>query len=162
MATITIFQPVRKLLLLVVAALSMIPSAIADEKATARKELDVWGGVVYATNGTPKAGYNNVTAKLNQQLSKIAPNYKTFQLLGDRTEPVLTAYESWVVPTREFFYKVDYKGKTSAGHTMLGLQVWHEKKVLVKTDANVKPGNPIVIQGPKWGEGQVIFVINLK
>ena len=44
----------------------------------------------------------------------------------------------------------------------LHVQLWKRTKVLVKTDTTLKQGSPLIIGGPKWRDGQLIFVLILK
>jgi hypothetical protein len=39
------------------------------------------------------------------------------------------------------------------------LQLWQDKKVLVKSDAVIRPGRPVFLGGPKWRGGRLVFVV---
>jgi hypothetical protein len=58
--------------------------------------------------------------------------------------------------------KVDSKGPAEGGGINLHLQFWRDQQVLVKTDAVLKEGSPLFIGGPKWREGQLLFVLVLQ
>jgi len=49
----------------------------------------------------------------------------------------------------------------SPGGVNLHLQFWQDQQVLVKTDAVLREGSPLFIGGPKWRDGQLIFVLML-
>jgi hypothetical protein len=126
----------------------------------------VWGALVYATSDAkdltgsgekPPAEF----ADLTKRLAKVFP-YQHFEILGQHLQDVFREYESWVVPTKELFLKVDSKGPAKDGGMNLHLQFWREQQVLVKTDTTLRPGSPLFIGGPKWREGQLIFVLVLK
>jgi hypothetical protein len=126
----------------------------------------VWGALVYATSGAkdltgsgekPPAEF----ADLTKRLAKVFP-YQHFEILGQHLQDVFREYESWVVPTKELFLKVDSKGPAKDGGMNLHLQFWREQQVLVRTDTTLRPGSPLFIGGPKWREGQLIFVLVLK
>ena len=126
----------------------------------------VWGALVYATNDPATLTGAKVEAPadyaaLSRRLAKVFP-YQHFELLGHHLQDVFREYESWVVPVRELFLKIDSKGPAKGGGMSLHLQFWREQQVLVKTDATLRADSPLFIGGPKWREGQLIFVLELQ
>lgn len=126
----------------------------------------VWGALVYATNdakgltGSTEAA-PAAFADIPGRLGKVFP-YQRFEILGQHLQDVFREYESWVVPTKDLFLKVDSKGPAEGGGMNLHLQFWRDQQVLVKTDAVLKEGSPLFIGGPKWREGQLLFVLVLQ
>ncbi len=131
----------------------------------AEKDGQVWGALVYASNTAPDtktaAEPTPDFPDLAKRLGK-AFRYTHFQVLGQHTQMVFREYESWVVPSRDVFLKLDSKGAAKDGGLNLHLQFWQGQQVLVKTDAVLRTESPLFIGGPKWREGQVIFVLLLK
>ncbi|GAA5146162.1 hypothetical protein GCM10023213_38800 [Prosthecobacter algae] len=125
----------------------------------------VWGALIFASNESPKGGSKEQPpaslADLPQRLSKVFP-YKHYEILGQHLQDVFREYESWVVPSKDLFLKVDSKGPSSGGGVNLHLQFWRDQQVLVKTDAVLRSDSPLFIGGPKWREGQLIFVLVLQ
>lgn len=126
----------------------------------------VWGALVYATNDVGGlTGSAEVApaafADIPGRLGKVFP-YQRFEILGQHLQDVFREYESWVVPTKDLFLKVDSKGPAGGGGMNLHLQFWRDQQVLVKTDAVLKEGSPLFIGGPKWREGQLLFVLVLQ
>ena len=126
----------------------------------------VWGALVYATNDAGSfVGANDQApadfADIPQRLGKVFP-YQRFEILGQHLQDVFREYESWVVPTKDLFLKVDSKGPAKGGGMNLHLQFWRDQQVLVKTDAVLRAGSPLFIGGPKWREGQLVFVLVLQ
>ena len=125
----------------------------------------VWGGLIY---GSPTGGGADVAKgdlpktlqDLPARLGKVF-SFARFDLLGQHTQDVFREYESWVVPSKDLFLKIDSKGKAEGGGINLHLQFWQEQQVLVKTDAVLREGSPLFIGGPKWRNGQLIFVLLL-
>lgn len=126
----------------------------------------VWGALIFATNdasqltGTkdqPPAGL----PKLNERLGKVFP-FKHFEILGQHQQDIFREYESWVVPSRDLFMKIDSKGPAAQGGVNLHLQVWREQQVLVKSDAVLRKNSPLFIGGPPWKQGRLIFVLFLE
>lgn len=126
----------------------------------------VWGALVYATNDLKgPTGSSEVAladfADIPERLGKVFP-YKRFEILGQHLQDVFREYESWVVPTKDLFLKVDSKGPADGGGINLHLQFWRDQQVLVKTDAVLKEDSPLFIGGPKWRDGQLLFVLVLQ
>lgn len=125
----------------------------------------VWGALVFATNEAAGSGSAEQPpanlADLPMRLGKVFP-YKRYEILGQHLQDVFREYESWVVPSKDLFLKVDSKGPASGGGINLHLQFWRDQQVLVKTDAVLRLGSPLFIGGPKWREGQLIFVLVLQ
>ncbi|CAN5856805.1 hypothetical protein BH11VER1_BH11VER1_24670 [soil metagenome] len=143
-------------------AQSPIPPISADKAA---KDGQVWGALVYASNTAPEiktvAEPTPDFPDLAKRLGKVF-NYSHFQVLGQHTQIVFREYESWVVPSRDVFLKLDSKGAAKDGGLNLHLQFWQGQQVLVKSDAVLRSESPLFIGGPKWREGQIIFVLLLK
>lgn len=164
-------RPVAWLLLLITFYLSPFTSSPAQSPSTpisadkAEKDGQVWGALVYASNTAPDtktaAEPTPDFPDLAKRLGKVF-NYAHFQVLGQHTQMVFREYESWVVPSRDVFLKLDSKGAAKDGGLNLHLQFWQGQQVLVKTDAVLRSESPLFIGGPKWRDGQVIFVLLLK
>ena len=123
----------------------------------------VWGALIHATNGKPAplpAGTPADLKDLPRRLGKVF-KYSRFEVLGAHTQDIFRQYESWVVPSKELFLKLDSKGPGERGGLKLNLQFWRLDKVLVKTDLVLRPKSPLFIGGPKWRDGQLIFVLLL-
>ncbi|MEN3943627.1 hypothetical protein WJU23_20175 [Prosthecobacter sp. SYSU 5D2] len=125
----------------------------------------VWGALVFASNEPAKGGGTEQPPDnlkdLPQRLGKVF-NYQHFEILGQHLQDVFREYESWVVPSKDLFLKVDSKGPAAGGGVNLHLQFWRDQQVLVKTDAVLRAGSPLFIGGPKWRNGQLIFVLVLQ
>lgn len=128
-------------------------------------EGKVWGALIFATNEASQLTGSKEhppasLPKLNERLSKVF-DFKHFEILGQHQQDIFREYESWVVPSRDLFLKIDSKGPAEQGGVNLHLQVWREQQVLVKSEAVLRPGSPLFIGGPKWKNGRLIFVLSL-
>lgn len=126
----------------------------------------VWGALIYATDdpdSVPEASqkFPADPADLEVRLRKVFPQ-ETFRVLGQHTQDILREYESWVVPSRDLFLKVDSNGPAKGGGIQLHFQFWQGEQVLLKSDAVLRTDSPLFIGGPKWRKGQLIFVLMLK
>ncbi|WP_395742373.1 hypothetical protein [Prosthecobacter sp.] len=130
----------------------------------------VWGALIFATNDASKLTGAKEEAhadlpKLHERLGKVFP-YKHFEILGQHRQDIFREYESWVVPSRDLFMKIDSKGPATKDGVKDGvnlhLQVWHQHQVLVKSDAVLRKDSPLFIGGPPWKDGRLIFVLFLE
>lgn len=141
-------------------------ASVASSAAKHATDGHVWGALIFATNdasqltGT-KTPLPEGLPKLNERLGKVFP-FKHFEILGQHQQDIFREYESWVVPSRDLFMKIDSKGPASQGGVNLHLQVWREQQVLVKSDAVLRKDSPLFIGGPPWKEGRLIFVLFLE
>ena len=154
----------------VVLAFGLVPSALKAQSSLppisadrAAKDGSVWGALIFASNIKEPKGPTETAdfPELSQRLRKVFP-FTTFELLGQHTQVVFREYESWVVPSKDVFLKLDSKGADPGGGLNLHLQFWQGQQVLVKTDTLLQPNSPLFIGGPTWGEGRLIFVLLLK
>ena len=123
----------------------------------------VWGALVYASDKKPEEDSREPAEfpNLFPRLAKVFP-FKHFVILGQHNQVIFREYESWLVPSKDLFVKLDSKGAAKGGGINLHLQFWQGQQVLVKTDAVLRPASPLFIAGPKWREGRLIFVLELK
>ena len=143
---------------------SVIPKSSPVPKP--ETEGKVWGALIFACNDASQLTGSQEKPpaslpQLNDRLSKVF-SFKHFEILGQHQQDIFREYESWVVPSRDLFLKIDSKGPADKGGVNLHLQVWREQQVLVKSDAVLRPGSPLFIGGPKWKEGRLIFVLSLE
>ena len=139
------------------------PIAASGKHAT---DGHVWGALIFATNDAAQlSGVQDKAPadlpKLKERLAKVFP-FKHFEILGQHRQDIFREYESWVVPSRDLFMKIDSKGPADNGGVNLHLQVWREQQVLVKSDAVLRKDSPLFIGGPPWKEGRLIFVLFLE
>ena len=140
------------------------PSVVSSVKHAT--DGHVWGALIFATNDATqltgaKEPIHAELPRLNERLAKVFP-FKHFEILGQHRQDIFREYESWVVPSRDLFMKIDSKGPADKGGVNLHLQVWREQQVLVKSDAVLRKDSPLFIGGPPWKEGRLIFVLFLE
>ena len=150
-------------------ALVFGPALLAQERELPKGAQDatdgkVWGALVYSATGEAvplPAGVPKSLSDLNERLGKIF-QLSRHEVLGQHTQDIFRQYESWVVPSKDLFLKIDSKGPTDDKTGMhLSVQVWRQQEVLVKTDVVLRAGSPLIIGGPKWREGRLVFVLQL-
>ncbi len=130
-------------------------------------DAKVWGALVFATNDDaeaatmPKVDVPAEFADIPSRLAKVF-EWRRYEVIGQHLQDVFREYESWVVPTKDLFLKVDSKGPAEGGGMNLHLQFWRDQQVLVKTDTVLKAESPLFISGPKWRQGRLLFVLVLQ
>lgn len=123
----------------------------------------VWGALIYASKGEAMEVPADVPANLKDlplRLAKVFP-FTRFEIIGQHHQDIFRQYESWVVPSKELFVKLDSKGPADGGGMKLDLQFWREQEVLVKTATVLRHDSPLFIGGPKWRDGRLLFVLQL-
>ena len=84
--------------------------------------------------------------------------YNEFKVVGERRKTVVTGQEDWLVPSRQFFLRVDTKSPTQGGYS-LGLQLLQQDRVVVDADAKLSRERPLFIRGPFVGQGQLLILL---
>ena len=84
--------------------------------------------------------------------------YNEFRVLGHRREMVKKGTEDWLVPSRQFFLRVDTKNPVAGGY-LLGLELLKEDRVIVQADVKLNRERPLFISGPLVGQGQLIILL---
>ena len=134
----------------------------SQERKTEKNYLNktFWGALVYASKGKIDKPIN---AELSSRLKKAFPEFQNFELLGQHTqENVFKEYVNWVVPSNEMNLGFESKGLAEDGGVKLLLKLWRKKKVILKSDLIIFPDKPVLISGPEWKEGRLIFVLEIK
>lgn len=124
----------------------------------------IWSAVVLATNSpSPK----EAPAELREfapRLKKVF-GYSQFELIGAAAEKIEEQNESWLVPSQSFWLSVKARramAKEARGGYLLNLQLFHDKRPLLETEAKLAPGSPLFIRGPLYGNGQLIIVLQVQ
>ncbi|MEM8954952.1 MAG: hypothetical protein AAGD22_12440 [Verrucomicrobiota bacterium] len=144
----------------------LAPAQNANPNSAPASDAKVWGALVYAADPTESNLPEGVTTTavafedISTRLGKVFPD-RQFILLGEHTQDIFREYESWVVPSKHLFAKIDSKGRDAEDRLLLHLQFWHDQDVVAKADAVLEAGSPLFIGGPKWRNGRLILVVLL-
>jgi hypothetical protein len=134
-----------------------------ESRPVSQPELDkclIWGALIRGSN-TPVEGESHPVPPGLAERLKAAFGFQHHQLMGEHTQPVLAEFASYVVPSEELYMKIDCEGPVDDG-LGLQLQLWREQSVIVKTDVILRDHSPVLIAGPKWGDDQLFFVVELQ
>ena len=90
--------------------------------------------------------------------------FASYRKLGSDTQPVLRSYENWLAPLKpaeEILISYESKGLVADDGLRLDLELWQQKRKIMKSDQVLKLGKPLLILGPKWRGGTLIISIEL-
>jgi hypothetical protein len=139
-------------LVFLLASLPLAQAARAAEK--------VWSGFVLATNQEQPKELAPELVKFGAQL-KCVFGYNQFELIGQHEEVMDSAFERWMIPSKDFSLLVN-SSKLEAGGYRMKLQFFQEKKLLAEMNARLAGQNLLFIRGPLYAKGQLIIVLAVK
>ncbi|HEY5814575.1 MAG TPA: hypothetical protein VIT23_18210 [Terrimicrobiaceae bacterium] len=119
----------------------------------------IWSALVLATKESPP--------EVPEALRKFVPaikdvfGYNSLYLLGEKRRNLFSGGEEWLVPSKEFFFKVQCLDQGSTSYSVR-IELYREKDLLVTTEAKLAKGAPLYIRGPMWGKGQLIFLLEVR
>ena len=88
--------------------------------------------------------------------------YNQFQMLGEKRAAVPTGTEDWLVPSRQFFLRVDTRTRLPEGDGyQLDLQLFQHDRPLTTVDCRLRRERPLFIRGPLVGAGQLIILLRM-
>jgi hypothetical protein len=159
----------RVWLSMMVAAAGFLPAfAVAQDdpgKATLGK---ISVAVIYATNGDPSVAgdrFKPVSDALKARLRQEGRlRFDHYRLLGEDFQPLFRSYENWAQPLKpsdEVLVRFEARSRPTAGSMRLDLELWLSRKKILKTDALVETGRPLLVLGPEWRGGRLIISVGL-
>lgn len=138
-------------------------SAVTAPKAAAALDK-IWSAVVLATNPPTPKDTPPELREFTTRLKRVF-GYSQFELIGAASEKIDEQNESWLVPSQSFWLSVKARraiSKEARGGYLLNLQLFHDKRPLLETEAKLAPGSPLFIRGPEYGHGQLIIVLQVQ
>ncbi len=120
----------------------------------------IWSALVLATNEKPPRPVPEKLEDFAPTIQKVF-GYKTLYLMGDKKRDLVSGTEEWLVPSREFFFRVQVLAQEATFYR-LRIELYREKKLLVSTEAKLARDAPLYIRGPQWGGGQLIFLLEVR
>ena len=127
----------------------------------ARAEGDrIWSALVLATKDSPPSPIPDGLEKFAPAIKKIF-GYNSLYFLGEKKRDLVSGGEQWLVPSKEFFFKVQCLSQGPTSY-MLRIELYRDKSLLLTTEANLAKDAPLYIRGPAWGSGQLIFLLEVR
>ncbi|HEY5813606.1 MAG TPA: hypothetical protein VIT23_13240 [Terrimicrobiaceae bacterium] len=141
-------------------ALAVTILLLAWATQAARADGDrIWSALVLATKESPP--------EVPEALRKFVPaindvfGYNSLYLLGEKRRNLFWGGEEWLVPSKEFFFKVQCLDQGLTSYSVR-IELYRDKDLLVTTEAKLAKGAPLYIRGPMWGKGQLIFLLEVR
>ena len=149
-------------------AAAILPVTAATAVAEAAPMLT--GLMFYATDGDGGEAPERIadTAKEATRYDSVVRQASTaahFHLIGKHTAPVQSQYSIWLKPSPQFPLQIENTGATADGGLSLYWILWQKEPLptkdreLVKSTTVLTARTPLVITGPKWRKGRLIFVV---
>jgi hypothetical protein len=120
----------------------------------------IWAALVLATKDSPPAPIPDALEKFAPAIRKIF-GYNSLYLLGDKKRDLVSGGEEWLVPSKEFFFRVQCLSQGATSY-MLRIELYRDTSLLLTTEANLAKNAPLYIRGPAWGRGQLIFLLEVR
>jgi hypothetical protein len=120
----------------------------------------LWSALVLATKEDPTSSVPDALKEFAPSIRKIF-GYNSLYLLGEKKRALYYGGEEWLVPSKEFFFKVQCLSQDRTSYT-LHIELYRGKSLLVTTEAKLARDAPLYIRGPEWGRGQLIFVLEVR
>jgi hypothetical protein len=143
-----------------VAAAAVLLLIMIFPKADAAAGDRIWSTLALAT-------VESSVAPVPRALSGLAPTireifgYNSLYLLGEKKRALFHGSEEWLMPTKEFFLKVQCLSQELTSY-LVRIELYREKNLLLTTEARLAREAPLYIRGPQWGRGLLIFVLEVR
>ena len=146
-------------------ALALITASAPRTFAPENRGPDkIWSAVVIATNVSEPTASPVALRPVSERLRRVL-GYNQFEILGSATSEIDDRVERWLVPTKHFWLNVKArrtKSKEARGGYLLNLQLFHDRRPLVETEAKLAPDSPLIIRGPLHARGQILIVLQVQ
>jgi len=124
----------------------------------------------YATDGDGSDAPERIAdtqkeGKRHDAVLREASKAKHFFLLGKHTAEIQSRFSIWLKPSPQFPLQLENTGTTADGGLSLYWILWQKERPptkdreLVKSTSILTAKAPLVIAGPKWRSGRLIFLI---
>jgi len=124
----------------------------------------------YATDGdgsdTPeRATDTDEEAKRHHAILRQASEASHFHLIGKHSAQAQARFSIWLKPSPQFPLQLENTGTTPDGGLSLYWILWQKESLptkdreLVKSTTILTRQTPLVIAGPKWRSGRLIFIV---
>lgn len=124
---------------------------------------EIWSAMVLATNPAPGQRATPPPAALAPYANRLTQtlNYQQFQILGSASKSLgKSDQERWLVPSPTFL--LGAQAREENGGYRINLELFQEKRRLLQTEARLGMQSPLFISGPKYGDGQLVIVFEIR
>ncbi|MFN0126800.1 MAG: hypothetical protein ACKV19_08975 [Verrucomicrobiales bacterium] len=124
----------------------------------------------YATDGDGKEAAERIVdaehdVRRHERVLRKASEAKNFFLIGKHSAEAQSRFSIWLKPSPQFPLQLENTGTTADGGLSLYWILWQKEPLpikdreLVKSTIVLTTKSPLVIVGPKWRSGRLIFVV---
>ena len=124
--------------------------------------------VIYGTDGDPAVAgprFKEVEKGMARQLAGVERvRFKHYRFLGEDDQSLFRSYENWAQPLKpsdEVLVRFEARSRPGPQSTRLDLELWLSRKKILKTDALLESGRPLIVLGPAWRGGRLIISVSL-
>jgi hypothetical protein len=124
--------------------------------------------VYYATNGEAAVAGERAKAVTEEVAERLGREerlkFSKYLEIGRDTKPLFRSYENWsqpLPPSDEILLRFEALSKLSKEQMRLDLELWLSRKKILKTNAAMEPGKPLLVLGPEWRGGRLIISVEL-
>jgi hypothetical protein len=152
---------------LAIAGLSLTVPLLAAEPAPKLTAL-----LFYASAGAPPADLSTIKDEA-QDLARYEKSLissfgqQTYSLVGRHSSEASMRYSIWLKPSPQFPLQIENLGRAKNGGLNLFWTLWQKEPLptkdreLIKSSAVLMSATPLIIGGPRWREGRLIFLVRL-
>lgn len=126
----------------------------------ARDGNSVWGGLVLATNQPGQTSGRYDTHPYARRFRKIF-GYRYYELLGKDRQLIRAQGGNRLRLGREFHARLRYLGPKRNG-LAFALELYRQDRKVVESNVILGRDSPLVIRGPQWGKGQLLFLLMVR
>lgn len=119
----------------------------------------IWSALVLGVNERPPPPPDRHLVPL---LSNLLPvfGYNTYYLLGKKKQRITEGDETWLVPSKEFYFRVVCLAREKNAYRIKA-ELYRKKELLLETEARLARDEPLLIGGPGWGDGKLILILRI-
>lgn len=91
--------------------------------------------------------------------------FRHYRQLGVDPKPLYRSFENWAQPMKgcdDLLVRFEAQARPSRELTRLDLELWMNRKKILKTGAALTDKSPLYVLGPEWRQGRVILMVSLK
>lgn len=148
--------PIIRYLLLVMAIGGVWACSIPEARAESDR---IWAALVLASNPQrPKPPVPELVP-FSGKIRKFF-GYNQVELVGAAEKPISGECERWLVPSQNFWLNIKTKQVLTSGY-LVDILLYQDNRCILKAEARLAPGSPLLIRGPVHARGQLIIALQV-
>jgi hypothetical protein len=136
----------------------MLPLVLAF--CTARADDRIWSGVVLVTNEPQAAKTPRALEPFAETIRKVTGG-NSLCLLGKKKRDVRPGSDEWLVPCRRIYLKASVSDSDGFSYRM-AIDFYEGNKLLLTAEVRLARDAPLFIRGPRWGNGRIVVILDVR